>query len=783
MQFKRFKHTYLLLLFILPLLFFSKIILSTDSMFFPSQDIVSIFSQEKNLFADTIRTHKTLPLWNPYVFSGSPFIGNPSSSMFYPLNLLFLLFPTDIAFSYMFIVDSILIGFFTFLFARSINLSRFGSFISGLITMFSGPMLTQIFPGHLINLDSFIWLPLILLLYELSIKKQKSVYAIMASIPIALSFFGGASQIAVFSLFSASIYFLLRVILTLPKDKKLIYLSKTFITLAASIAIGLLLASVQILPSSEFSKLSARAQGLSYEFASDFSLHPKQLISFVLPYFFGNPLEGTYWGKGNFWELNGYLGIFPLILAFFSFASKRNNYKVIFIILGLFSLLFSLGRFTPIFPFFFNYVPIFDSFRVPARFLYIYAFSISILSGMGIDILLKNQNNVFLKRTAKLILFTGLILLIGSCFLYTNKSNISIYEKLILNNSYAVGLNHLRLFAELINGTILLSLVLFSFSLLILLKNKVSPNILKIVFTIIIVSDFWIFNSKILSIKKISEIYEAPAFIKELKKDDSIYRVFDKDGYYLPLIERSKIESITGIHSLYIKDYRDFIWSIGNHSDKPYESFFQINSIDYPVFLDLLNVKYISTNQKINNKNLKLISEYKNVPINYLPKVEKNLYIYKNGNILPRAFIAPNAIIIPLDKTIDKLKEKDFNPENQVIISENPNIPLINNSKFQEVTINYKEPNKIGLNFNLNEAGFLVLSEMYYPGWKAYDNNREIKIYRANYIFRSIYLNKGNHRIVFLYSPNSYKIGSIISLLTLLLLLIYLFKNKKNLLS
>lgn len=297
------KHKFPLLLALLPLIFFNKIILNPDIMFFPSQDIVSIFAQEKELFQNTVNIHKTFPFWNPYIFSGSPFLGNPTSSMFYPPNALFLIFPIDNAFGYMFMIDLFLIGFFTYLFARSINLSKFSSFISGLILMLSGPMLTLIFPGHLVNFDTFIWFPLILLLYELAIKKQKIIYAIIAAFPIALTLLAGASQIAAFSLLSAFIYFILRVISNLPKSNKYLYLERMFAFFFLPIIIGLSLAAVQILPASEFYKLSARSNGLSYDFSSDFSLHPKQLISFLFPYFFGNPADGTYWGKGNFWSL------------------------------------------------------------------------------------------------------------------------------------------------------------------------------------------------------------------------------------------------------------------------------------------------------------------------------------------------------------------------------------------------------------------------------------------------------------------------------------------------
>jgi len=76
--------------------------------------------------------------------------------------------------------------------------------------------------------------------------------------------------------------------------------------------------------------------------------------------------------------------------------------------------------------------------------------------------------------------------------------------------------------------------------------------------------------------------------------------------------------------------------------------------------------------------------------------------------------------------------------------------------------------NSITLDAFLDADGFLFTSEIYYPGWKAYVDGKESKIYQANYVFRAVYLTPGSHTIVFKYEPVSFKIGLCVSLLTLL---------------
>lgn len=296
------------------------------------------------------------------------------------------------------------------------------------------------------------------------------------------------------------------------------------------------------------------------------------------------------------------------------------------------------------------------------------------------------------------------------------------------------------------------SLILSSFSIVLFLKNKniISLNFFKILFTLIILSDLWIFNSKIIFIKSIDDVYSTPNFVNKIKKNTDIFRIFDKEGLYLSITTRNKIENITGVHSLYIKDYRDFVWTMGLHENKPHESFFEIKNIQYPIFLDLLNVKYLILNNQI----------------------------HENKNYLPRAYIVPNAIVASKNNVLNKLKEKNFDPKKQIILQKKPDVNLTNSSSFKEVKILRKEPNIIRLKANLEEPGFLVLSEIYYPGWKAFDKGREVEIYNANYILRSIYLNKGTHNVSFVYKPISYEVGKIISLSTFFLGLAFLVYKK-----
>jgi hypothetical protein len=76
--------------------------------------------------------------------------------------------------------------------------------------------------------------------------------------------------------------------------------------------------------------------------------------------------------------------------------------------------------------------------------------------------------------------------------------------------------------------------------------------------------------------------------------------------------------------------------------------------------------------------------------------------------------------------------------------------------------------NQLMLHVKAKGNTFLVLSDTYFPGWKAFVDGKEEKILRANYNFRAVPLTAGTHRVEFVYDPLSFKLGAIITFLTII---------------
>jgi len=164
---------------------------------------------------------------------------------------------------------------------------------------------------------------------------------------------------------------------------------------------------------------------------------------------------------------------------------------------------------------------------------------------------------------------------------------------------------------------------------------------------------------------------------------------------------------------------------------------------------------------------------------------DKEVSIVKNEDYFPRAFVVHRVRkISEPDKIFETLKSPDFNLRNEIIIENDlpesqlnsEEVPAQDDSTVKMVDYHDEQ---IKMDVNMENPGFLVLLDQYYPGWKALVDGKETDIYPTDYVFRSVYLEKGSHKVEFIYDPLSYKIGKYITLGTILVLILaYIFRNR-----
>ncbi|MCF6156812.1 MAG: hypothetical protein E3K36_16590 [Candidatus Brocadia sp.] len=788
-----------------------------------------------------------IPLWNPYIYGGTPFVGGVQSAIFYPLNLIFLVFPIHVAINYSIILHVFLSGAFTYLYLRYLSfpetrypnrnkitppisplsqggdergdktlagtnrISRSSCMIASIIFMFCAPQIFHVYPGHLPNLCTMIWLPLILLFSELFIRTRKFFYALLGGFAVTLNILAGHPQYFFYTAIAVIIYFIVRIIQEFRGHGDWKYVGYHTAGVFILYVAGISLAAVQLLPAIEMFKHSAR-QTISYEWVGQFSFAPENFITLFIPEFFGNSLKTPYWGRYYLWEMSLYVGILPLLLSVLASCRNRNKFTKTFLIMALITAILALGKFTPLFKILYTVVPGFNMFRGNSKFIFIVAFSLSVLSGIGAEYL---QTNVFTKKKIPSFLYTtigivsaiSLFLLIFFLFRAGYGTWYGIIQKICslgdryttLPNLNDAGFLHAT-FAIATRGAVK-CIILSILSLLVIglwMNGRLRKQILIPITIAVLFGDLWCFGNQYMVTFDFRQCFWNKEMLNVLKNDPEPFRITTVGHFELNQGMAHNISHIGGYDANVIKEYSEFI----NLSDgKPIEEPRIVMEVTQLSRLtNLLNLRYIllPASARIEHPMIKPVFH------------DSQYALFYNTQALPRAFIVHKAKTLQgRDAIFKELSGSAFDPKEYVILEGPTNIIELSSRKITpplsppsqggdeggRETFDKKEkflqgntiknadtknlpqepipaileysPNSVTIKATLLEDGYLVLGDTFYPGWNAYVDGKKSKVLKTNYILRSVFLEKGEHIVKFVYEPKSFVIGMIITLISI----------------
>jgi uncharacterized membrane protein YfhO len=139
------------------------------------------------------------------------------------------------------------------------------------------------------------------------------------------------------------------------------------------------------------------------------------------------------------------------------------------------------------------------------------------------------------------------------------------------------------------------------------------------------------------------------------------------------------------------------------------------------------------------------------------------------------------------EQVLDRLTAPDFDPAKTILIEKKQDAPRLIRaasrpaSPMGQVQVLSHRPNHMALRTESSEAGLLFLSEVFYPGWKAFLDGQSTPILRGNYLFRVLEVPEGHHEVRLEFDPWTIKAGTGITLATsLLLMAVTLFLGRKR---
>lgn len=326
-----------------------------------------------------------IPLWNPEIFGGMPYVGAMHGDIFYPTAWLRLVLPTDIAMNLGFFVHYILAGVFTYLLLRMIRASWTGAVVGGLAYQLSGVVASYVSPGHDGKLFVTALLPLGLIALVMALRDRRWEGYPLLALTVGLALLSPQFQMAYYFLIVAGLFALYLTFGLQPGRPLALQLRDLGLALGA-VALGFGVAMIQILPFYEYLPYSPRAEGYyGYEGSVSFAIPWEHVPEFFLSHFVGS--LSTYWGS-NFLKLHSeYLGLPVVGLAVLGAATPGPRRKLVLWLggIGILFLLISLGGSTPFYRVWWAVMPFVKQTRAPGMAFFVVAFVAALLAALGVD--------------------------------------------------------------------------------------------------------------------------------------------------------------------------------------------------------------------------------------------------------------------------------------------------------------------------------------------------------------------------------------------------------------
>lgn len=819
-----------------------------------------------------------IPLWNPYLFMGAPFLANSQAGVLYPLNLALAWLPTLRAINLTLILHLGLAGTGAYILARrSLGLEPLAAWLGAATFSLGGYLGAQV--EHVNQLQALAWMPLLLAFFDLALERWRLTFALAGV--LAIQFLAGHTQSVFISLVGLGLYALWP---TLENAVARRWngrdLARRLGILAGAAILGGLLSAAQLAPTIELTRESLRASGLSWREAVSFSLHPLRLWESLLP----NYRQAIYS------EYTAFIGVTGLALTaigvWASFRANRTASRpgqttddvvsrrgmAVLAFLGLF---LALGGYNPVYSVLVKLAPGFNLFRVPARWLVLYALGAAMLAGAGLAQVsrwIRSQARFGLAALVIVELFVASrpldyhhptapdaltdlrpsvahLLAAGAeqpAFRFLSISPIlfdpgdsaelasifadqlapdAFYDLLIATKQKEIIAPNLPLYYRLsaadgYDGGVLPLRNYATFQSLFVAPDKVSPdgrlreNLSDVpdVKWLSLMNVRYVVTDKTLDAWLDNVFYDLQfttplgpfagqeagvAYTPHLEATALGLVSFLQDAASLPdgapvaevtlgfadsltqtFMLRAGVDTAQGLYTgseahqparvggRFVRDHpeiSDYVTRLRFASPRTVTS---------------IVVRPVLQQGQLVMRGASLIDErtgsFQSLVLSGRGRFRLvhsgDVKIYENLDVLPRAFVVSSARTFADDATaLAAMKDATFDPAHMVILNGTPAPAQQDNTPGApgEASILQYEPERVAVEIDSPGQGWLVLTDAWYPGWRAQVDGRPADLMRADMLFRAVPIPAGRHQVEFIYDPASFRIGVGVSVATL----------------
>ena len=755
----------LVLVFFYPITF-GKVFLSPDSVAPAGFAKVAL---------DALQHRHVYALWNPYHFLGMPSFGSLTFVPYvYPLDVVFGFLNKTLHFPDLtwLLAHYLLMALSMSALLRALGAAPEGATLGAIAFALTPNLVAVGVFGHGSQIMTAAYLPLLLLLLD-RFARRGSLLALAAfALAAALQLLRGHVQIVFYSwlaLFGYALY----LAITANREGRKGEAARAIGGLAAGLLLGFGMSAFLYLPTHDYSKLSVRGGGegggAGLEYATSWSFHPREILTFVIPsmFGFGGP---TYWGSMPFTDYPNYMGIVPLALAIYGAMRWRGRVRVYLVALAAAALLMSFGKhFRLLYALLYFHLPFFNKFRVPVMVLVLVQFATAALAAFGLTQALERPAAARDKdpgapwvRAAILAAASGAAMV---AVLHALSGSI-VGEAVRARPHFTPDLARQALdmaSLDAVKGGFLLGMGLLFIAFA--RRGKMSRVAATVAILAVTVVDLWVVDRKIIdpqvgSPEDYAGYFMETAEVTFLKSDSTLFRVFPLQWNDSRLAAFG-VASVLGYHPAKPKLYQALADTAGIMS-----------SLD---MLRFLNVKYVLLDGKLPPSTVGVTLRH-----------EGDVNVYEVEGALPRAYVVHRLKPVRDDVVaLATIRTGDFNPGREALwTGADPLPPMAEPGEPDQVRVLRYDFNEAEFLVSTASPGLFVLADQHDPDWRADADGRPATIHRVDYLMRGVLIGPGVHRIRFRYEPRALQAGIRISAASLLLTVLIagagLFRRRRS---
>jgi hypothetical protein len=732
------------------------------------RDLVTYFYPIKFSVAEAFKAG-SLPLWDRHMATGFPIMAGFQSAVFYPPSIVFYLLHFSAAVQFTYVFHYALAATGSYVLFRSWECPVYISLIGAILFTFGGTMVSL---SNLLNhFQSAVWLPWVIYFWERTVRAQRWKDIAAFSVVALSELLAGSPEI-----FLLSIGLVTLDTVRLHREEQMHGFFRVSAILIGSGCIILGLGMVQLLPTAELFMQSRRDQPIHPAEALSWSLQPSSLIGLLLPTLeadaslaVGVRLLLT---QGVPFLLSPYIGVMGVLgSCCWFYAARRKERAIILALIGC-SLLFAFGSYTPVYPFLYEWVPVLRVIRFPEKYVYL---TFALLVFMTVRGLRQMDGND--KSHTSWVIATSILAAWIVTYVTFRIEPQLLADFIQPRNPGVVSTANPATIAAIL--VILEKQIAVSVTLALLFGlsrlGVLRATLLRPLLVLTVFLDLSSANKQLHFLRDEKLLQSAERIIEKPPADygrlfyyppgdnlhPSIMKVAGNPTYEKATeIPLNNLLPNAGL--FYGFEYFQDIDALGRRSYTDFLNF--INSLPADrrgKLLRAVNVKHVVAFHSLEVKGLELVREF---PEHYSK-------LYEVTDAVPRTYVAEHAVYnLDPKSTLERMTSESFDPLRDVILD--APVHLETEGVFQSnAAITVYENNRVLIDAQLSEPGVLVLTDAFHPGWKVFVGGQEQTIRRANYLFRAVELPAGNHRVEFVYDPISFKIGLMISSLTLAFLI------------